>query len=210
MKSLNGWRTLPSGKNVRTKRIKYDNLSITHRQMFHDTSVSPWKFVEKYYSDWFATQPWTHFLTLTFRNMNYRDGVKPPSYTYVKEQADALEYYSGWDQAVIVLEQGKLPFNDQASETPLEVSAVGRYHLHGLARFKDQKDVSSFCAMWELKNGFAKAEVIREVEAVSKYCSKYVVKDNLLEDDKFQRMWFNGVTPWKQAGLLPPLEAPRG
>lgn len=199
MKSVNGWRTLPSGKKIRAKRKQYQ-----------EAEFLKYVWPEDYYAQWFATQPWTHFLTLTFRNMNYRDGVKPPSYTYVKEQADALEYYSGWDQAVIVLEQGKLPWNDQASETPLEVSVPGRYHLHGLARFKEQKDVNSFCAMWELKNGFAKAEVIKEVGAVSKYCAKYVVKDNLLEVDKFQRMWFNGVTPWKSPSLLPPLEAPKG
>ena len=193
MKTVNGWRTLPSGKKIRTKRP----TDVYSKEELLTSSKTSY-VMQEYYSAWFATQPWTHFLTLTFRNMNYRDGVKPPSYTYVKEQADALEYYSGWDQAVIVLEQGKLPWNDQASETPSEVSVLGRYHLHGLARFRDLKDVNSFCAMWELKNGFAKAEVIKEVEAVSKYCSKYVVKDNLLEDDKFQRMWFNGVTPWSR------------
>ena len=140
MKTVNGWRTLPSGKKIRIKRSE----TIYSKEEFVVRDFLVNEVMQELYSAWFASQPWTHFLTLTFRNMNYRDGVKPPSYTYVKEQADALEYYSGWDQAVIVLEQGKLPFNDQASETPLEVSAVGRYHLHGLARFKDQKDVNSF------------------------------------------------------------------
>jgi len=201
----NGWYTLPSGKKVR-KRPNNIQRIVMHNLQEYPRALS--SYTREIYNQFLSEQPWTHFMSLTFRDHNYKDGKKPPSYNHVKEAVERIENYTGWDQAFVVLEQGKMPHNDQASETPLEVSVAGRWHLHGLARFKEQKDVSFFSAQWEWMNGFVDIQEIKSVEATSKYVTKYVTKDGLLFQDRFVRMWFLGVSPWNDRGVPTSIGAP--
>jgi hypothetical protein len=208
MATVNGWRTLPSGKKIRSRRI-----AKVKEKTPMDTVYADYYLENKYKGelvDWFNQQPWTHFLTLTFKNAHYRDGVKPPSYTFVRDVARYYLRYRGWDQGVLILEQGKLPHGDLASEVPSEATAVGRYHLHGMARFKSRQDANFFSALWDLKYGYAKVEEIKNKDAIVNYCTKYVFKDWSQGVDKYAKMWYYGVDPWYKAGFLPPLEAPRG
>lgn len=159
---------------------------------------------EEVLSAYLGKREWQSFLTLTFRDSPWGN---LPSYGWLKKCVEKVEKWnlqSGNFPMLLTLERGKHPAERQIAleipkgttttsveELECEYLTKGRLHLHGLSANPTNQFVSSFSAMWEQLAGFCKVEKPNNIEHVSGYVLKYVMKE--LQSSEFvQDVWMLG------------------
>lgn len=154
--------------------------------------------------NWLGNREWQCFLTLTFRDAPWGG---QPSYGWLKKCVESVERWNRWADdypLLLVLERGKHSAEaNVALEIPKGTTTTnveqlecdyltkGRLHLHGLSANPTTNFVSSFSAMWQELAGHCKVERPRNLEHVSNYVLKYVLKE-FHNKEFINNMWMLG------------------